>query len=118
MQQAEGKGRIVAIRVSDADFELLDGLKRMKGIGWNQLLLVPVETAYGVTLETAHPAVKEKVVVEPEEEKPKKGKAPKKTKGPSKEIAIVEPLVAGEPEELLIVEAAEEEPAAEVKVEE
>lgn len=109
------EGRIIAIRVSDADFELLEGLKRKEGIGWNQLLLVPVEAAYGVTLASAHPAVKEKVVVEPEEEKPKKGKALKKTKGPSKEIAVVEPLVVGEPEELLIVEAAEEEPAAEVE---
>ena len=77
MQQAEGKGRIVAIKVSDADFELLDGLKRMKGIGWNQLLLVPLEAAYGVTLETARPMVKAKVVVEPKEQKPKKIKGKK-----------------------------------------
>ena len=87
------EGRIVAIRVSDADFELLDGLKRKKGISWNQLLLVPLETAYGVTLESAHPKAKEKPAEEPKAEKPKKGKGKK---------AVVEEL------------PAEEEPAPEV----
>ena len=89
MQQAEGKGRIVAIRVSDADFELLNTLKKMEGIGWNQLLLVPLEAAYGVTLETARPVVKAKVVVEPKEEKPKKGKGKKaEVAEPAAEIEV------------------------------
>ena len=71
------QGRIIALRVSDADFELLDGLKRKEGIGWNQLLLVPVEAAYSVTIETARP--KEKPA---KEEKP--AKASKKKSGKEK----------------------------------
>ena len=50
------QGRIIAIKVSDADFEILEGLKKGKGIGWNELLLAPVEAMYDITLESARPA--------------------------------------------------------------
>lgn len=100
MKQAEGKGRIVAIRVSDADFELLDGLKKMKGIGWNQLLLEPVETAYGVMLETARRKVEEKLAEEPKAEKPKKskGKKAEKEELPTTETELVAEVFLGEKE--------------------
>lgn len=60
------EGRIIALRVSDTDFEKLEGLKKKEGIGWNQLLLVPVEATYSVSLETARPVKKAKVEAEAE----------------------------------------------------
>ena len=83
------EGRIVAIRVSDADFEVLEGLKKKEDIGWNQLLLVPLETVYNVTLETARPVKKEKKAEPPKAEKPKK-------KGGKKAEAVVELPAASE----------------------
>jgi len=80
MQQAEAKGRIIAIRVSDADFETLEGLKKGKGIGWNQLLLASVEAKHDLTLESAHPKgqpAKEKAQAEKPAETKKGGKGKK-----------------------------------------
>ena len=68
------EGRIVAIRVSDADFAALEELKRQKGLGWNQLLLGPVSREHGISLEGA------KVKAPKLEEEPAKGKKGKKAR--------------------------------------
>lgn len=67
------EGRIVAIRVSDADFATLEELKRQKGLGWNQLLLGPVSREYGIDLEGAK-------VKAPKVEEKAKGKKEKKAR--------------------------------------
>lgn len=81
----EGKGRIIALRVSDADFEILDGLKRAKGLGWNQLLLEPVMVVYEVNLDSVQPLRTGKGAgkaeapakgTEPKQRKSKKAKPP------------------------------------------
>lgn len=65
------QGRIIAIRVSGSDFATLDGLKKKESIGLNQLLFMPVEAAYSVTLRTARKPEKETTA---KTEKPAKGK--------------------------------------------
>lgn len=97
------EGRIIAIRVSDADFEVLDSLKKKEKIGWNQLLLIPVETAYDVKLETSQPAVKlpKEVAITASAEvivadKPAKGKKAKKAKVESDPPRTEEQVLAGE----------------------
>ena len=95
MQQAEGKGRIIALRVSDADFDKLEGLKRSGGMGWNQLLLEPAETAYGLTLESAHPAKRKAEEAEPAETSKKKG-GRKKAESPAAQVKETAPEVVDE----------------------
>ena len=84
------KGRIIAFRVSDADFATLEVLKTAKGIGWNQLLLEPADTAYGLTLESARPAKRKAEVVEEEAEPAETGKK----KGGRKKAGKQEPPTA------------------------
>ena len=74
------EGRVVAIRVSDADFEVLNGLKKEMGISWNELLLKPVEQAYNVTLQAAR-----KGIAQEEEKATSKPKAKKAQVEPAAE---------------------------------
>ena len=98
-------GRIIAIRVSDTDFAKLEELKKGKYIGWNQLLLAPVETMYDVALETSHP--KEKPA---KEEKP--AKAAKKKGGKAKAAVVEEaPTETARPEEPQVLEGEVIDPA-------
>lgn len=85
------EGRIIAIRVTDEDFGKLEALKKREGVGWNQLLLQPVETLYDVAVDSAHP--KGKAVVE--EEKPPKAGKPKKASKKAKKgkkVKVTEPV--------------------------
>lgn len=87
------EGRIIALRVTDKDFGKLEALKKREGVGWNQLLLQPVETLYDVAVDSAHPKGKAAA-----EEKPPKADKPKKTSKKAKKGKKEDP--AGEAGEL------------------
>ena len=66
------EGRVIAIRVTDAEFAALEEVKKREGLSWNQLLLGPVSDAHGLELPSAELKVKPA-----ELEKPKTKKANK-----------------------------------------
>ena len=79
------EGRVVAIRVTDADFEVLEQTKKELGCSWNELLLQPLESRYNVTLQSARRPEKE------QPEKPKKTGKSKKAE-PVGEEPVEEPV--------------------------
>ena len=76
------EGRIIAIRVSHADFKTLETLKSGRDTGWNQRLLEPMEQAYGVVLDSVRPARQKATPAEAESAREtKRGKKGGKGKG-------------------------------------
>ena len=81
------EGRVIAIRVTDAEFAALEEVKKREGLSWNQLLLGPVSDAHGLELPSAELKVKPA-----EEEKPaSKPKTKKAHKAESAEEVIGDP---------------------------